>query len=373
VQIRNRRHAVRRPLIASLAIAVVLSLLLAACAGSSKSGSNNTGSNNTSSNNTGSTPSGSSGSSVTLRLSYFPNVTHAPAIIGVQNGTFAAKLGSNVKLDLKTFNSGTEATTALLAGAIDASFVGPNPAINAFQKTKGDIRVVAGTAAGGASFIVKPEINTAADLKGKKIGTPQAGNTQDVSLRTWLNKNGLHETKDGGDVTIVPEDNSVTLTAFESGAIDGAWVPEPWATRLQTEGGGKVLVNEKSLWPDGRFVTTLLMVKKEFLDAHPDVIENLIAGLADSIDLIRSNPAQAKELVAKGIDQITGKPLKAGVIDASFKELTFGLDPIASSLQTDAKNAEALGFLTSSDLGNIFDLTIVNKVLQARGQPAIAS
>jgi NitT/TauT family transport system substrate-binding protein len=359
VQTRSRRHVSRRRLIAPLAIVVLLSLVLAACGSSSKNGANTVGSAAT--------------GSVTLRLGYFPNVTHAPAIIGVQNGTFATKLGPGVKLDLKTFNSGTEATTALLAGAIDASFVGPNPAINAYQKTKGDIRVVAGTASGGASFIVKPGINTAADLKGKKIGTPQAGNTQDVSLRTWLNKNGLHETKDGGDVTIVPEDNSVTLTAFESGAIDGAWVPEPWATRLQTEGGGKVLVNEKSLWPGGKFVTTLLMVKKEFLDAHPDVVQNLITGLADSIDLVKSNPAQAKQLVGKGIDQITGKPLKAAVIDASFKQLTFGLDPVASSLQTDAKNAEALGFLTSSDLGNIFDFTLLNKVLQARGQPAISS
>ena len=359
MQTRSRRHVSRRQLTTSVALAVLLSLMLAACGSSSKSGANTNGS----------TPSGS----VTLRLGYFPNVTHAPAIIGVQNGTFATKLGSGVKLDLKTFNSGTEATTALLAGAIDASFVGPNPAINAYQKTKGDIRVVAGTASGGASLIVKPSINTAADLKGKKIGTPQAGNTQDVSLRTWLNKNGLHETKDGGDVTIVPEDNSVTLTAFQSGAIDGAWVPEPWATRLQTEGGGKVLVNEKSLWPGGKFATTLLMVKKEFLDAHPDVVQNLITGLAGSIDLIKSNPAQAKELVGKGIEQVTGKPLKASIIDASFKQLTFSLDPVASSLQTDAKNAEALGFLTSSDLANIFDFTLLNKVLQARGEPAISS
>ena len=203
--------------IASLAIAVVLSLVLAACGSSSKAARRRA-------------DQLAQRARSTLRLGYFPNVTHAPAIIGVQNGSFAAKLGSNVKLELKTFNSGTEATTALLAGAIDASFVGPNPAINAYQKTNGGIRIVAGTASGGAVLVVKPSINSAADLKGKKIATPQLGNTQDVALRTWLNKNGLHETKDGGDVTIVPEDNSTTLTAFQSGAIDGAWVPEPWAT-----------------------------------------------------------------------------------------------------------------------------------------------
>jgi NitT/TauT family transport system substrate-binding protein len=346
----------RRSLIVALAVSIALSLVLAACGSSSKSDPSSSG----------------SGDPVTLRLGYFPNVTHAPAIIGVENGSFANKLGPNVKLELKIFNSGSEATTALLSGAIDASFVGPNPAINAYQKTKGDIRVVSGTASGGAFFVVKPSINSAADLKGKKIGTPQAGNTQDVALRTWLNKNGLHQTKDGGDVTIVPEDNSVTLTAFQSGAIDGAWVPEPWATRLVNEGGGKVLVDEKTLWPHGEFVTTLLMVKKEFLDAHPDVVEHLIAGLSDAIDLIKSDPAQAQKLVGDGILKITQKPLKPEIIASSFSHITFTLDPIASSLQTNADNAKALGFLESSDLGNIFDLTAVNNVLKAKHQPEVS-
>jgi NitT/TauT family transport system substrate-binding protein len=357
---RSRRNASRRPLLALVAVGAALSLLLAAC-GSSKDSASGGGSGD------------GSGSTVTLRLGYFPNVTHAPAIIGVQNGSFAQKLGSNVKLDLKTFNSGTEATTALISGAIDASFVGPNPAINAYQKTDGGIRVVSGTASGGAFLVVKDGINSAADLKGKKVATPQLGNTQDVALRTWLNDNGLHETKDGGDVTIVPEENSVTLTAFQSGAIDGAWVPEPWATRLVTEGNGKVLVDEKTLWPGGRFVTTLLMVKKSYLDAHQDVIENLIRGLSDSIALIKSDPAQAQQLTGKGIDQVTGKPLKDSVIKASFEHLNFTLDPIASSLKKDAENAKALGFLDSSDLGNIFDLTLLNKVLQEKGQAAVSS
>jgi NitT/TauT family transport system substrate-binding protein len=357
---RSRRNPTRRPLLTALAVVGALSLLLAACGSSSKNSASGTGADG-------------SGSSVTLRLGYFPNLTHAPAIIGVQNGTFQSKLGPNVKLDLKTFNSGTEATTALISGAIDASFVGPNPAINAYQKTHGGIRVVAGTASGGASLVVKSDINSAADLKGKKVATPQLGNTQDVALRTWLNDNGLHETKDGGDVTIVPEDNSVTLTAFESGAIDGAWVPEPWATRLVTEGNGKVLVDEKTLWPGGRFVTTLLMVKKSYLDAHQDVIENLIRGLSDSIDLTKSDPAKAQQLTGQGIDKVTGKPLKDSIIKSSFEHITFTLDPIATSLKTDAEHAKTLGFLDSSDLGGIFDLSLLNKVLREKGQPAVSS
>ncbi len=346
-----------RPLFAALAVAIVASLALAACASSSKA-------------STGS--SGSSGST-TLRLGYFPNVTHAPAIIGAQSGSFATKLGSNVKLELKTFNSGTEAATALLAGAIDASFVGPNPAINAYQKTNGGIRIVAGTASGGADLVVKSSINSAADLKGKKIATPQLGNTQDVALRYWLNRNGLHETKDGGDVTIVPEDNSTTLTAFESGAIDGAWVPEPYASRLVTDGGGKILVNEASLWPNGQFVTTLLMVKKTFLEAHPEVIKNLISGLSDAIDLIKTNPTEAQKETNDGLKKLSGKALKPAIIASSFAHVTFTLDPIKSSLQTDADRGKSLGFLKSSDLGQIFDLTQLNAVLQAAGKPAIAS
>ena len=347
-----------------LPVVLACALALAACGSSSKSSSPSSGASGA---------DGGSSGNTTLRLGYFPNVTHAPAIISVENGSFASALGSNVKLETKTFNSGSEAVTALLAGAIDASFVGPNPAINAYQKTKGDVRVVSGTALGGAYLVVKPNINSAADLKGKKVATPQLGNTQDVALRTWLNKNGLHQTKDSGDVTVVPQDNSVTLTSFEQGSIQGAWVPEPWATRLVNEGGGKILVDEKTLWPEGKYTTTVLLVNKPFLDKHPDVIKNLIGGLVDAIDLIKSNPTQAQKLTNDGIDKITGKALKSDVIAASFDHITFTEDPAASSLQTSADNAKALGFLKSSDLGQLFDLNTLNQALQAKGQPTVAS
>jgi NitT/TauT family transport system substrate-binding protein len=348
-----------------LPVMLACALALAACGSSSKSSSGSSG--------TSGAAAGGNGGNTTLRLGYFPNVTHAPAIIGVQNGSFASALGSNVKLETKTFNSGSEAVTALLADAIDASFVGPNPAINAYQKTKGDVRVVSGTALGGAYLVVKPNINSAAGLKGKKVATPQLGNTQDVALRTWLNDNGLHQTKDSGDVTVVPQDNSVTLTAFKQGAIQGAWVPEPWATRLVKEGGGKILVDEKTLWPEGKYTTTVLLVRKSFLDKHADVIKNLIGGLVGAIDLIKSNPSEAQKLTNEGIDKITGKALKPDLIAASFDHITFTEDPAASSLQTSAEHAKALGFLKSSNLGQLFDLNTLNQVLQAKGQPTVAS
>jgi len=340
----------------TFALILALAVVLAACGSSSKSGSS------------------SSSDAVTLRLGYFPNVTHAPAIVGVQGNKFADKLGSGVKLEQQTFNAGSDVVTALLAGTLDASFVGPNPAINGFQKTDKGIRIVAGTASGGASLVVKPSITSAAGLKGKKIATPQLGNTQDVALRSWLKSQGLNtDTSGGGDVHVVPQENSVTLTSFQSGDIDGAWVPEPWATRLVQEGGGKVLVDEATLWPKGQFVTTQLIVTTKFLDAHPDVVQHLIEGLSDSIALIKSDPATAQELVSKGIENVTGKALNPEVISASFKKLEFTLDPIASSLAKDAQSALDLGFLKSADITGIYDLTLLNEVLTAAGQPEIAT
>jgi NitT/TauT family transport system substrate-binding protein len=316
------------------------------------------------------------GGATTLRLGYFPNVTHAPAIIGVESGLFTKALGSDVKLELQTFNAGTDVITAMFSGALDASFIGPNPAINGYTKSKGDaLRIVAGTTSGGASLVVRSGIAAPADLKGKKLSTPSLGNTQDVALRTWLASQGLKtDTSGGGDVNITPQENADTLTAFQSGAIDGAWVPEPWATRLVDEAGGHVLVDEADLWPDGKFVTTQLIVSKEFLEAHPDAVEHLISGLADAIDEANADPAKAQATVNDGLEKLTNKRLKDTVLAAAWKHLTFTLDPIASSLQTSAQHAEAVGLLDTVDLTKpgIYDLALLNKVLKAKGQSEVS-
>src|SRR3954467_127047 len=214
---------------------------------------------------------------VDLRLGYFPNITHAPALVGLQQGIFGQALGTDVTLQPKSFNAGPAALEALFSDALDATFIGPSPSITAFTRSHGDaVRIISGTASGGAALVVKPSINSPADLKGKKLASPQLGNTQDVSLRTYLGTQGLKtDPQGGGDVSILPQDNAQTLDTFRSGAIDGAWVPEPWVTRLVQEGGGKVLVDEKTLWPDGKFVTTNLLVSTKFLKAHPDVVKNL--------------------------------------------------------------------------------------------------
>src|SRR5436190_3975246 len=271
---------------------------------------------------------------VTLRLGYFPNVTHAAAIAGVEKGIFADKLGPDVDLKTAIFNAGGAATEALFSGAIDATYIGPSPTINAFVKSKGDaVRIIAGATSGGASLVVKPNISSAADLKGQKVATPQLGNTQDVAARAWFLSQGLKtDTQGGGDVKIVPQDNSQTLDTFKSGAIAGAWVPEPWATRLVKEGGGKVLVDERTLWPAGQFVSTQLIVSRTFLSAHPDVVERLLEGHIAATDWVNQNPAEAQDVVNAGIAKVTGQAMNVDTIKASWPNMTFTFDPIASSL-----------------------------------------
>jgi NitT/TauT family transport system substrate-binding protein len=319
--------------------------------------------------------SSSSGGTVQLRLGYFPNLTHATAIVGVDQGIFAKDLGPNVQLKTSTFTAGPEEVTALFADALDAAYMGPNPAINAYIKSQGQaIRIIAGATSGGAFLVVKPSITSAADLKGKTIAAPQLGNTQDVALRNWLKSKGLNTTTaGGGDVKILDQDNATSLDTFKQGLIDGAWVPEPWASRLVVEGGAKVLVDERSLWPGGNYVTTQLVVRTAFLQKHPDVVENLLKGHVEANDFINKNSSQAKQIVGDGIQKLTGKSLKPAVLDRAWANLTFTNDPIASSLRRSAQAAVALGFIDSANLANIYDLSLLNKVLQAQGKRAIST
>jgi NitT/TauT family transport system substrate-binding protein len=310
-----------------------------------------------------------------LRLGYFGNVTHAPAVIGEEEGIFAEALGDGVELEYSYFNAGTEAIEALFAGAIDATFIGPNPAINGFAQSGGEaLRIVAGTTSGGASLVVRDGIDAAADLAGTTLASPSLGNTQDVALRAWLADQG-YETDEtgGGDVSIVPQSNADTLTAFVDGSIDGAWVPEPWATRLVLEGGGHVLLNEEELWPDGQFVTTHLIVSAEYLDENPGIVRALISGLLDAIDVANGDATTAQEITNSGIERITTAALAPETIAGAWENLTFTPDPIASSLQKSKDDAVAVGLLEEVDLDGIYDLTILNELLAERGEEEVAA
>lgn len=312
----------------------------------------------------------------TLNLGFFPNVTHAPALVGVDQGLFAAALGDGVQLTTFTFNAGTDATEALFNEAIDITFIGPNPAINAFARSNGAaIRIIAGSTSGGAYLVVRPDITNVEDLVGRSIGTPSLGNTQDVALRAWLRQNGYETTPEGGgDVTILPQSNATSLESFVGGAIDGAWVPEPWATRLIEEGGGAVLVDERDLWPDtgGQYVTTHVIVRTAFLAEHPDIVRAFLDGVIDAIDAIATDPTAAQASVIAQIASITGQTSNPEVIAAAFENLTFTLDPIAASLQGSADDAVTIGLLDPVDLDGIYDLSILNDLLAAQGHTTVA-
>ncbi|MEV7225439.1 MULTISPECIES: ABC transporter substrate-binding protein [Polymorphospora] len=339
-------------LLAATAAAILATTALAACGGDSE---------------------GSGAAATKLRLGYFPNITHAPALVGVQNGIFAEKLGDTT-LETTTFNAGPSAIEALFSGAIDATYIGPNPAINGWAQSKGSaLHVIAGTTSGGAALVVKPEITSVQDLRGKKIATPQLGNTQDVALRYWLKQQGLNaDTQGGGDVSILPTPNSEIITGYGSGALDGAWVPEPHLSRLIIEHGAKVLKDEKEEWPGGEFVTTHLIVSKKFLDANPETVKKLLEGHIAAVDYVNTNRDAAATAANEHLKALSGSALKDDILAASFANLTFTVDPIAPSLYGSAKHAEEVGLLDPVDLAGIYHLGPLNELLKAGGKPEVS-
>jgi NitT/TauT family transport system substrate-binding protein len=334
-------------------------LLLAACSSSSSSSPSSGASANAAANTGGGTP-------VTVRLGFLANITHAPALVALKEGFFDKALGSAGTLKATSFNAGTEETTAILSGQLDAAYVGPNPAINAWQKSNGAaIKIVSGAATGGASIVVKKGITSAAQLKGKTLATPSLGNTQDVALRYWLKQNGLATTTTGGgDAFVKPtKPNSAAVLEFKSGQIAGGSEPAPYDIQM-VQAGGSVLLSEPG-------VTTLLVVTQSFLSAHPAIVADLVKAQVQANDFIKSNPAAAQADANAELASYTGKPLKASIVAASFKEITFTNDPDASSLSTDATQATSLGLLKPVNLNGIYDLGPLNKALAAAGESQV--
>jgi NitT/TauT family transport system substrate-binding protein len=312
---------------------------------------------------------------IVLRLGYFPNITHATALVGIHDDIFAKHLGGAVELHTSVFKSGGEAVSALFAGAVDASYIGATPAVNGFAKSGGRaLQIVSGATSGGAFLVVRAGVGvgSANALRGKRIATPSLGNTQDVALRAWLREQGLAaDESGGGDVSIVPQDNATTLAAFKAGDIDGAWLPEPWATRLIEEAHAKVLVDERDLWPGGKFVTTQLVVATSFLDAHPDIVKHLLEGQVAANDFVNASPVAAQAAANEQIEAVTGKHLPAAVIADAWRNLTFTNDPIPSSLVSAASAATTFGFIAPVDLRGIYQLDPLNAVLAAAGEPTV--
>lgn len=309
-----------------------------------------------------------------LRLGYFANVTHAPALVGLEEGIFQEDLG-DTKLSTQIFNAGPAAIEALSAGAIDATYIGPNPSINTFIQSGGQsAHIVAGSTTGGAALVVRDGIDSAADLAGTTLATPQLGNTQDVALRSWLKEEGYAtDPAGGGDVQVTPTENAQTLTLFQQGGIDGAWLPEPWVSRLVIDAGAHVLVDEADLWPDGAFPTTVLLVRAEFLQQHPETVKALLTGHLDALEWLDENAGEAATTINAKLTTDTGKPLDEAVITRALENVTFSSDPHAEAFQTLIENGLAAGTQKSGSIDGLFDLRLLNGLLTERGAKAVSA
>ncbi len=354
----------RRPRRAALAAVSVLLLAVSACGGDAESSTEGAG------------DSGGSGEGVEVRLGYFPNLTHGTPLVGLSEGYYEDALAEDgATLVAQDFNSGTDTIEALLGGGLDATYIGPSPTVTAFSQSNGEgVRVIAGAAAGGAALVVQPEVGSLEDLRGKIVATPSVGNTQDIAARHYFKEEGFEtDTDGGGDLSILGQDNSVTVQAFQQGDIAGAWVPEPYVSIL-TEAGGKVLVDEAELWPEGEFVTTQLIVRTEFLEEHPDLVADLLSAHVEATTFINESPDDAKTIIGEQLLELTQSELPAEVLTSAFDSLTFTNDPLASTLVESAGHAEAVEVIEpiEADLNALYDLDPLNEILAESGEDEVS-
>ena len=383
-----------------ISIAIIIAIIITSQY--SNQGLFSTNSNNNKNNNSDTyTNIDNSQSSKTLRIGYFPNVNHAQAIIGLKNGDFQKIINKNEnnssqkKIDIKefVFSDGPSALEALFGGQIDVAYVGPLPAINGYiASDNGGLKIISGAASGGASFVVRNDagIQSVKDLGGKKFASHELGNTQDISLRKYIVNNGYKTAENGGNVTVVPAKPADIFTLMLKKEIDGAWVPEPWATRLVKEANGKIFVDERDLWPpQGKFVTANLIVRTDYLNQNPDVIKKLLEAHVNetlwinnhlnittdsSNETIKNNNKlmQVVDAFNNGLKQVTGKTIPTDELKEAFTKMYFTFDPLKQSLYKIADDASSLGFINNLkgnklNLSEIYDLKILNSVLQEKG------
>jgi NitT/TauT family transport system substrate-binding protein len=311
-----------------------------------------------------------------IRVGAFPNITHAQPMVGKANGWFEKAMGPNVKIEWKSFNAGPSAIEAVFAGSLDMTYIGPNPAINGYVRSNGEaLRIIAGATSGGAALVVRSDsgINKPEDFHGKRIASPQMGNTQDVALRAWLKSQGLKTRDKGGDVAVIPVANPDQLTLFLKKEIDAAWAPEPWASRLVHEANGRIFLDERTLWPNGQFLTTGLVVSTNFLNSHPDLVKKWLRAHVELTGWINSHVPEAKQLLNQQIQKETGKALSPDVLNDSFGRMQVTYDPLRGPLLRAAQSAFDAGFLGRQlpDLSRIYDLTLLNQVLTEEGKRPI--
>lgn len=311
-----------------------------------------------------------------VRIGYFANVTHPTALVGLRNGGIIPRELGGTRVVPSVFNAGPSEIEALNAGSIDIGWIGPSPAINGYARAHGEnLRIISGSASGGVRLVVNPDrITTLDDVRGKRIATPQLGNTQDVAFLHWIAERGwrVDPPSGKGDVSVVRTNNKVTPDAFRSGSVDGAWVPEPTASQLVAE-GGKALLDERDLWPDRTFVITNMIVSQRFLRAHPDVVEAVLRGSVKTNAWLAAHPERAKQQANAALRRLTGAALPDRVMDAAWRSVDVLDDPLAGTLDEQARHAVSAGLLEEPDLSAIYDLTPLNKVLREEGESPVSA
>ncbi len=309
-----------------------------------------------------------------VRVGYFPNITHAQALVGKADGQFQKALGDANPIEWKMFNAGPSEIEALFAGEIDIGYIGPGPAISGYTKSKGDLQIIAGATDAGAILVTRKDLvlNNVEELSGKKIAIPQFGNTQDLSLRNILQEHGLTDTTKGGTVEIRQADNPDIKTLMDKGEIDAALVPEPWGSRLVNEIHANVLLGHKQVWREGRYTVAVVIARTQFIKEHPDIVEKFLRTHVELTDYINKNPELAKETINRQLKELTNKPLDKGILDAAFSRLIVTNDPEKDSVIDFVQLALNAGFIKEKpDVRNLFDIKILNKVLKEKGQSEI--
>jgi len=291
---------------------------------------------------------------ITVRIGHFPNITHAQGVIAHANGWFEKKLGPDVKIQWYVYNAGPSAMEAIFADSIDMTYVGPSPALNAYSKSQGDeIRIIAGAARGGDALVVQPDgrIKVPADFKGKKVATPQLGNTQDVECRAWLTQQGFKVTQLGGEVTVLPTANPDQLNLFREGKVDAVWTVEPWITRLENESGAKVFLERNDA------VTTVFVSSAKFINEHRALAKKFAQAHAELTEWILKNPEEAQKLVRDELSAETTRQIPAALVAQAWKRLTFSTEISRPPLEDFVKQAQSAGFMRGApDLKRLIEI-----------------
>ena len=300
-----------------------------------------------------------------IRVAFFPSIGHIIPIVGLEEKIFEKGIGEEKQIETKLFDSGPQVIESIFSGSIDIAYVGPGPIINGFLKSDGkDIKILSGAASGGASFIIQPNsgLESLENFDGKRIASPQISNSQDVSLRHYLQSHGLKSVEKGGTVFVLNISNPDIYTLFAKGDIDGAWVPEPWATILVQELDGIRLFNEEKLWPNEEFASVLLIVRTKYLENNPETVQKWVESHEKTVTWINSNPDKSKSLFSNFLIDYMGKSLPTKIIDESFSNISITSDPIKNSVIIFAERADSLGYLGRSgyNLDGIFYNAVLN-------------